>query len=160
MRKVLCLIPLVLSGCAATRPVAPVDLHWIVQRPGVFPAELTQSLNPPGSQTEETILGSDPHVSPMHWPVRIKISTTLSALDHGVRHAHVKIEADEMASEDIRMTSTAMTIGGQVVRHLQPGEHDIELRDGVPVSVDFADGFVFTVDARLPEDAAHRGSMR
>ncbi|MDF4026935.1 hypothetical protein P3W24_18325 [Luteibacter sp. PPL201] len=58
------------------------------------------------------------------------------------------------------MTNTAMTIGGQVARHLQPGELDIELRDGVPVSVDFADGFVFTVDTRLPEDAPRSASIR
>ena len=158
MRKLLCLVPLVLSGCAMTRPATPVNLHWTVQRPGVFPAELTQAFNPPGSQIEETILGGDPHVSPMQWPVRIKVFTTLSALDHGVRHVHVKIDADVMASEDIRMTNAAMTIGGQVARHLQPGERDIELRDGVPVSVNFADGFVFTVDVRPPADAARIAS--
>jgi len=143
-----------------TRPATPVDVHWTLQRAGVSPTELTQAFNPPGWQTEETILGSDPHVSPMQWPVRVKVSMTLSALDNGIRHAHVKIDADEMASEDIRMTNAAMTIGGQVARHLQPGERDIELRDGVPVSVNFADGFVFTVDVRPPADAARTAFTR
>jgi hypothetical protein len=151
VRKLVFLVPLVLSGCATVRPDPAIDLYWAIERPGVMPTSVTQAFTAPGWAVEETILDSDPHVQPMQFPVRVKVAVSLSALDQGVRHAHVRIDADQMGSVDILQSNAKMTIGGQVLHHLQPGEQDVALQPGVPATVRFNDGFVLTIATSAPE---------
>lgn len=145
--RLISLVPalVLLAACAPVRREAPVDMTWTLQRPGTSPAELTASMNAPSSIFEQTVLETDPHFPVLQHAIRARVWVTLGVRVGAVRHAHIRVEADQMSTIHIVQANGAMDIGGDVFAHLAPGERDVELTDGAVQTLALGDGFNFTI---------------
>lgn len=136
---------LCLSACSPVRHKTPVTVDWTIERPGNAPTGNGGDSTVPYTEVDEVVLQPDPHFATLQNPLRVLTHLALESLGKGQYHAHIEVAADEMASLSIRQVNGQMAIGGDVARHLQPGVQDVVVREGVPSTVAFNEGFVFSL---------------